>query len=60
MQRLELEASLCPALMMKFSKRAVMCPVYEMFFPVPLIQDVTQGNPKLKNSVWDNLNISLG
>ena len=60
MQRLELEAPLCPALMIKFSKRAVMCPVYEMFFPVLLIQDETQGNPKPKNSVWANLNINLG
>ena len=48
---LEQEASLCPALIMKFSKRAVMYPVYKMCFPVPLIQDVTQGNPQLKNSV---------
>lgn len=60
MQCLELEAPLFSALMMKFSKRAVMCPVYEMFFALLLIQNVTQGNPKLKNSVWDNLNISLG
>ena len=48
---LEQEASLCPALIMKFSERAVMYPVYEMFFPVPLIQDMTQGNPQLKNLV---------
>lgn len=54
---LEPETSLCPALIMKFSERALMCAVYEMFFPVPLIQDVTQGNPELKNSVWYNLNI---